>query len=198
MKNIFGSKTSLRENPFPINLFLILSGLSFLCVIVLATFSEGGAFNDILYGGDYFMDFYNSMCDAGTKGVYAEKGVIYPPLSCLFFYLISKMVPNKYVMLDFEKGERPQIYASGLCQIIFILFITVTVLALGMLFYTILQRVTPKVGALLTSVFLIISFPMLYCIQRGYVVLLALLFTVFFVFYRNSDNKILRDYLILL
>ena len=193
MKKLFGTKNTLRENTFPMNLFLILSGLSFLCVIILAALSEGGALNDIFYGSDYFNDFYNSMCDAGTKGVYAEKGVIYPPLSSLFFYLISKMVPNMYVMLDFETGERHQIYTSGLCQIIFLLFIVVTVLALGMLFYDILQRTASKIGSFLTSFFLMMSFPILYCIQRGNVALLAMLLTAFFVFYKNSDNKVLRE-----
>lgn len=193
MKKLFGTKNTLRENTFPMNLFLILSGLSFLCVIILAALSEGGALNDIFYGGDYFNDFYNSMCDAGTKDVYVEKGVIYPPLSSLFFYLISKMVPNRYVMLDFETGERHQIYTSGLCQIIFLLFIVVTVLALGMLFYDILQRTASKIGSFLTSFFLMMSFPILYCIQRGNVALLAMLLTAFFVFYRNSDNKVLRE-----
>ncbi len=193
MKKLFGTKNTLRENTFPMNLFLILSGLSFLCVIILAALSEGGALNDIFYGSDYFNDFYNSMCDAGTKGVYAEKGVIYPPLSSLFFYLISKMVPNMYVMLDFETGDRHQIYTSGLCQIIFLLFIVVTALALGMLFYDILQRTASKIGSFLTSFFLMMSFPILYCIQRGNVALLAMLLTAFFVFYRNSDNKVLRE-----
>ena len=193
MKTLFGSKTALRKNQFSINLFLILSGLSFVFLIVLAALSEGGALNDILYGNDYFNDFYNSMCDAGSRDVYTETGVIYPPLSNMFFYLISKMVPHKYVELEFKTGERRQIYTSGLCQIVLLLFIVISILALGMLLYDVLQRSTPKPGAFLTAFSLTMSFPMLYCIQRGNTVLLALFLCGVFVFYRNSENKVIRE-----
>lgn len=191
MKSLCGSKTDLRKNQFPVNLFLILSGISFVGLIILAALSEGSALNDVLFGKDYFNDFYNSMCDAGSRNVYTETGVIYPPLSSLFFYIISKMVPQRYIVL--EKDRREVIYTNGMCQIVFLLFIVVSILVMGMLLYDVLQRSTPKLGSFLTAVSLTMSFPMLYCIQRGNTILLALFLCGVFVFYRNSENKIVRE-----
>lgn len=183
----------LKENSFSLNLFLILSLISLVLTIIIVALSEGGALNNMLFGEDYFMDFYNSMCDAGTKGVYTERGVIYPPLSCLLFFLVSKMVPHKYVMLNLEGGERLQIYSDGLCQLIYILITTMVVFALGILLYDVLQRSSSKCISFFASFFLLFSFPMIYCVQRGNTALLALLLSAFFVFYRNSNNKVVRE-----
>lgn len=185
--------SELKKNPFSLNLFLILSFISLVCTIVIVALSEGGALNNMLFGEDYFMDFYNSMCDAGTKGVYTERGVIYPPLSCLFFFLISKMVPHKYIMLNPEGGERLRIYSDGICQLIYILLTAMVVFALGVLLYDVLQRSSSKYISFLASFFLLFSFPMIYCVQRGNTALLALLLSAFFVFYRNSNNKVVRE-----
>ncbi len=191
MKSLNDSNTILKKNQFPVNLFLILSGISFVCLIILSALSEGDALNDVLFGKDYFNDFYNSMCDAGSRDVYTETGVIYPPLSSLFFYLISKMVPHRYIVL--EKEQRDIIYTNGVCQLVLLLFIVVSILALGMLLYDVLQRSTPKLGAFLTAFSLTMSFPMLYCIQRGNTIMLALFLCGVFVFYRNSENKVIRE-----
>lgn len=194
MKNLLCPKNTLKGNSSrTINLFLIFSLISLICVIVLAALSEGGALNSILYGYDYYMDFFNSICDASTRGVYSERGVIYPPLSNLIFFTLSKMVPSKYAMLEFEGGQRLQMHESGLCQILFVIFVSTMVFGLGILFYDTLQRSKSKIAAFATSLFLVISFPMIYCIQRGNIILLSLLLSVFFVFYRNSENKVIRE-----
>lgn len=191
MKNV--DNTLKKNDKLLVYLFWAFSAISLVCVIAFTALSEGRAFNDLLFGEDYFMDFYNSMCDAGTRDVYKERGVIYPPLSSLFFLLISKAVPHEYIALKYGNNERLQMYSDGLCQIVFVIFIVTVTLALGMLFYDILQRKLTKSESFLTAFFIMISFPMIYCIQRGNVALIAMVLSAFFVFYRSSENKIIRE-----
>ena len=74
------------------NLFVwLVMGSALLCAVIYTVLGNG-RFSDsfFLRGGDFFMDFFNSIRDAAQgSGVYSERGVIYPPMANLIFLLLS-------------------------------------------------------------------------------------------------------------
>lgn len=176
-----------------LNVFLVLSAISAVSIFILNILSHGSILNDMYYGSDYFMDFFNSLCDASTKDVYSERGVIYPPLASILFYLFSKMVPPEYAAFDFESGKRHRFYSQGSSQLLFLIFVIVFVILLAILLYSILQRKLTNIQAIAVSFFLVFSFPTIYCIQRGNITLIALVLSLFFVFFRKSENKVIKE-----
>ena len=131
-----------------LNVFLVLSAISAVSIFILNILSHGSILNDMYYGSDYFMDFFNSLCDASTKDVYSERGVIYPPLASILFYLFSKMVPPEYAAFDFESGKRHRFYSQGSSQLLFLIFVIVFVILLAILLYSILQRKLTNIQAI--------------------------------------------------
>ena len=73
--------------------------------LLVSLLSGGRLFSSIFFAGGYdcFMDFFNSVRDASLgPGVYTERGVIYPPMANLIFWLLSFLLPARYTSTDFE------------------------------------------------------------------------------------------------
>ncbi len=157
--------------------------------------TDGRSFIDTLYCGfdkspDEFMDFYNSIRDGGTKQVY-KNGIIYPPLANMFFYFCSKLISPDLISLSFK--ERFLLREDVTCRFIFMgfLFLSVTLIV------RIIQQKLNSSGSSgvvwLLSIALVLSYPVIYCIQRGNILLLAMAFSMFFVFFRNDERQWVRE-----
>lgn len=185
-------KSPLLKNTLSLHLFSIFSVISLISIFILNMLTRGQFLNDMLFGSDYFMDFFNSVCDSGTRDVYTVTGVIYPPLANLYFYIVSRMIPADMVASSFGE-ERTAMYSDGASQMQFLLFFFFAVAVLAIICYVVLKRSYSSTVSLEASLFLVFSFPMVYCVQRGNITLLAMVFSMAFCFFRNSENKAVRE-----
>ena len=172
------------------------------CVLTFVTmlFTHGESFANTFFsdpytsygtfGHDDFMDYFNSIRDASTKEVY-KNGIIYPPLANLFFYVLSRMVKPELLELPFIL--RKQLLNDTTCLTLYAAFVFVCVFFfLQMMRNKLSGSVSPRV-AFSFPLLMFFSYPMLYCIQRGNILLLAMVLTMFFVFYRNDERKWVRE-----
>ncbi len=143
-----------------------------------------------VFGHDDFMDFFNSIRDASTKEVY-KNGIIYPPLANLFFFVLSKMVKPELLELPFIL--RKQLAADTTCLALYAVFVFVCMLFFVRMMQTRLAGATSQRSAAGFPLLMVFSYPMLYCVQRGNILLLAMVLTMFFVFYRNDERKWVRE-----
>lgn len=186
------NKSPLLKNTLTVHLFAIFSFISVISILIMNIMSRGSLLNDMLFGKDYFMDFYNSVYDASSRDVYIKTGVIYPPLANLFFYVISRMMPSELAQASLG-DERLAMYSDGSAQMQFLFFAIFTVAVLIVVSYCVLKRGVSTFLALEVSFFMLFSFPVVYCLQRGNITLLVMAFCMAFCFFRNSENKIIRE-----
>lgn len=187
MNNKLNTKTLLKTY---FGIFAVSSVLFF----IMLALTDGQSFHHTLFrntvGTDFFMDFFNSIRDASTKEVYKE-GIIYPPLANIFFYVLSLMIDPKLAATSFSK--RTLLQRDYVCLFIYFVFVILCLL----LFSSIIKRYFEKNGfdkySSALSVLLIFSYPMIYCVQRGNIALLSLVFSMFFVFNRNNENKLIKE-----
>lgn len=187
MNNRLNTKTLLKTY------FGVFTVSSILFFIMLAI-TDGQSFYNTLFrnsgGTDFFMDFFNSIRDASTKDVYKE-GIIYPPLANIFFYIISGMIDPELAATRFSK--RTLLQRDYVCLFLYFVFVVLCLL----LFSKLIKQFLAKHGldrfSSAFAVMLIFSYPMIYCVQRGNIVLLSLVFSMFFVFNRNSENKFVKE-----
>ena len=176
--------------------FIVSCALTFVTML----FTHGESFANTLFsdpytaygifGHDDFMDFFNSIRDASTKEVY-KNGIIYPPLANLFFFVLSKMVKPELLTLPFIL--RKQLAADTTCLALYAVFVFVCMLFFVRMMQKRLDGATQARSAAGFPILLIFSYPMLYCVQRGNILLLAMVLTMFFVFYRNDERKWVRE-----
>lgn len=170
------------------SLFLLLFTITFLFTIVF-TLLDSNFLNTIFFRDklDTFMDFFNSIIDARDSQVYVRK-VIYPPLTSLMFYFLSRLIPidilnnslcNKFVMREEQ------------VPLMLYLFYLIIIL---ILLYQLLCRLQKKQYLKgICSFAILFSYPFLYAIERGNVILISLFFTMIFCFYHNHRNKCIRE-----
>ena len=140
---------------------------------------------------DMFMDFFNSVRDASHNGGY-EKNVIYPPLANLIYVAIGKMFKSELVAGEFK--ERFELRNSDpIALLVYFVSIMLCVFAVYLIIDRYLLHRGFKAAPAALALTSALSFPMLYAIQRGNIIILAIPLTMFFVFFRNHDRKLVRE-----
>ena len=173
-----------------------------LCII-LAVASKGSSFRGMLFHNgvytDWFMDFFNSIRDSAASNVYSERNSIYPPLAVAFFRFLGRMLPYAEVALDPKDNYDMQ--KSQSCLMIYLFYTLIVVIATYRFVYkkafdkkyeSSYDKKTRRIAEIF-SFLTIFSYPLMYCMERGNVVSLAVAFTAFFVFFRDSESKAVRE-----
>ena len=126
---------------------------------------------------DLFGDFFAALHDA-AKGAaaYSERGVIYPPLSNLLLRLLARFLPTAY-LTEANAASWRQYNAAILLYLLFFVCLTV-------LLFLALRHFTENTAA---SLALTLSFPVFFLLERGNVLLTALLPLLAFVRYFDSE-----------
>ncbi len=169
----------------------------FLSVFLLfAMLSRGKLFSDVwfynifLNSADHFMDFFNSVRDASKLSVY-KNGIIYPPLVNMMYFFISKLVSAELVSAPFY--YRTVLRDDQVGMMVYIILALICIVTISKIIDAYFESIGLIKHNRLVSFVLILSYPMIYCLERGNCALVALALTMFFVFFRNSENKYIRE-----
>lgn len=140
---------------------------------------------------DFFMDFFNSIRDASRMDVY-ERGIIYPPLANLLFLFFSKFISHELTETTFYTRYEMQTNQRAIMVYLIFAFLCVVIFALITKVYLKKNQVSNGLAEVLSFIFLMF-YPTYYCIERGNIILLAMIATAFFVFFHDSKNKNVQD-----
>ena len=163
--------------------FFVLLGASLLLLRCVAVGAE--AFLEIFHLGtaDLFGDFFAAACDAARgAAAYGERGVIYPPLGNLLLLVLSRLLPSEYLTENDAAAWR---HYNG-AVLFYVLLAVLSVAALGLC----ARRLLKSHAAALA---LCVSFPVCFLLERGNILLPALLPLLFFSRYFDSERPLLRE-----
>ena len=182
---------------------VLLIAISLLIWIVADLKTGGAATSQLLFSSplDTGMDFFSSVQYTQGANPYLWFGTVYPPLANLFFYFMYRMLPD-YVketiptsMLDImnARGTSADLRTTQAGLMEFILYTIVTILLLYILLESILRDRTKAPGitvsaSTITALALCGTIGVLYAIERGNIILLALVLTLFYLKHYRSDN----------
>lgn len=143
-----------------------------------------------IHTGDFFMDFFNSIRDASLGlGSYTERHVIYPPMANLIFVLFSKITPDAYNAKPFKLRLCWDVYTVNvvLC-VVFVIVCTV-------LFAAVIYRIfdASKKQKLLFAAVSVFSVPFLYMMERGNIMVLAVISLLCYLMTYDSEKAWVRE-----
>ncbi len=139
---------------------------------------------------DAFMDFFNSIRDASQGAEsYTIRKVIYPPMANLIFLLFSLITPDRYNFTIFKVRKTWVNYDSAVLLIVLYVFICTLLFAL--LIYKGLK--CDKKQKWLFVAVCIFSIPFLNMMERGNIMVLALLSLMVYAITYDSPSKIIRE-----
>lgn len=197
-KNILTKKSLTPDTKRMIKFFMIFFVGSIFVAAVFAATSGGESWKYMLFHSgpytDMYMDFFNSIRDGGSPNVYSERNNIYPPLCILIFRILSKLIDPNLVSTRFN--ERSRLQSDQICAIIYILFALICIMSLIRLIesYANIKSVGKlKTHAAIISFAMIISYPVMFCLERGNILILSVVFAMFFIFFKDSENVFIRE-----
>lgn len=164
---------------------MMLCGILFLLCNIL---SNNQFLKDFLFFNteDTQMDFFNCIHDFYKRTPYTDGPSSYPPLAILLFYLLGKMLGNDVALLD---GFTLRTTQSAVEAFYLIFILCAILIYLLMQNHVIGNKWTRKIFGAVS----LVTTGMLYTYDRGNIIILALVFLLFFVNFRNSDNKIVAE-----
>lgn len=195
-----------RKSPFSntsglLKFFIIFFLCSLFVCAVMAAVSGGDSWKKMLFHNghatDLFMDFFNSLRDAGAKDVYTARNNIYPPLCLLVFKILGYLIPD--ALIDLPNKQRTMLQLDESCMMVYFIFAVICILSMTTIINAYVNKLNwknnrdGKTYHQILSFLMIISYPVMYCIERGNIIILSMIFTMFFVFFRDSENAIIKE-----
>ncbi len=168
---------------------IVTAALLFVLVITGVYFivNHGGDYTRILFvdRADSFMDFFHPINHASNRNPYGGAEQIYPPICYVFFYICSRFIPMSVI----EQGGK----AIRDTQEGRMLFFLCAFLLIWMELALLRQMVGYKYKAIFIFA-IMLSTPLLYAFDRGNIIFLAFVLAGHFILYKDSDNKIMREW----
>lgn len=176
-------KNKLKDVNNTSKLFYIISFASLVVCIIMGVLSNGVTVSNLLFNkDDVFMDFFNSVVDC-SGDAYGESGVIYPPLVVLFYKFCS-------MFFNIDSMKASEVRETSLGMIIFVCFTIVSYILFAKLIYK--YKNGSFANKSLFAFFTLFSFPMIYLIERGNIIVFVLPLLLYFVNEYDSDVKYKR------
>lgn len=176
-------KNKLKDVNNTSKLFYFISFASLVVCIIMGVLSNGVTVSNLLFNkDDVFMDFFNSVVDC-SGDAYGESGVIYPPLVVLFYKFCS-------MFFNIDSMKASEVRETSLGMIIFVCFTIVSYILFAKLIYK--YKNGSFANKSLFAFFTLFSFPMIYLIERGNIIVLVLPLLLYFVNEYDSDVKYKR------
>ena len=148
---------------------------------------------------DFFADFLNTVGYCGQRDPYNNLSYVgwehkqYPPLAYVFFWGFSQFVAD----MDpyYERGFFLNMYQEHLFLYMLIVFwVSVLIFVFELVLHNKNDNAFIKYG---TAIAILLSFPILFSLERGNSYLFVIVFVMIFVFNYNSNSKIFREFALL-
>ena len=194
-------KTEYTTTSDLVKFFTIFFLISMLTCVVLAAMSGGESWKFQLFHNkgytDMFMDFFNSMRDAGDENVYTARNNIYPPLCLLLFKLFGSFVSQD--LIDLLNTKRITLQYDQNCMIVYFIFAIICILIMTNIITNYVNNIyknsnkRTNLSTTLITFMMIVSYPVMYCLERGNIIILSIILTMFFVFFKDVENKVIKE-----
>ncbi|MDO4171020.1 MAG: glycosyltransferase family 87 protein [Lachnospiraceae bacterium] len=186
--------TSKRFYEVTFIVVICLSFLAWLAGIVLTGYESRQFDIFFLRCNDFFADTTNVVGYSSLRDVYENtmytglKEKAYPPLTYMLMYWLSKVVDmDKYYEADYFLD----MYTEPKFLIIYLIYAIITVVMVYELVRTCKKGNTLiKIG---TAAAVLLSAPVLFSFERANTIILTLFFVLFYIFYYDSQNKIMKE-----
>lgn len=164
-------------------LFYVITAAAAVACFIAGIATNGNTISNLLFNkDDIFMDFFNSVVDC-SEDAYAGEGVIYPPLTVLFYKLCS-------LFFDTASMKADEIRSTSLGMLMFVLITLICYLFLAKLLYK--YKNGSKFERLIFLASVLLSFPMVYLIERGNILILVVVLLLYYIYGYDSEKAFVR------
>lgn len=177
--------SAYRTNSLYLYFILLFCGMILFygsCIFFRSDCLKSILFHDI---NDTFMDFFNCIAAYSGNPYAGEVGTNYPPLAVLVFKFFRRMVPQEFHGCN---GHELKMYSFPM-----IAFVLYNVPIIWLVFISVQRKIQDVKLRNLLFLILPFSFPVMFAVERGNIINLSFAFTLFFVCFYDSENRLERE-----
>ena len=170
------------------SIFYLATFFGILLFFITGLFTRGSNHFNLFFvpsQNDQFMDFFNVLRSL-FDGPYATHHSIYPPLAILVYKVLIRSIPY-----DIAGMAAPVIRSTQSGTMAFLFYSLVTLVT----FFALVMETKrgSRFEKYLFIFVIIFSAPFLFMFERANVIFIALLFSMVFIFFKDSKSKIIRE-----
>lgn len=201
----FGSKNCKLKITAKFSTVQLFSTTALICFVILwlcFLLSRGALISQYFFYDtrDTGMDFFHSIEYVRGRAPYEKFNTLYPPLANLMFYVIYRLIPldvsNAWASTFSEgiaaRGTNIDLRTYQAPMLLFILVIIFSVWMIIALTRTTLKNYSDA-EANMVALCLLISPGMMFAFERGNILFIIVPLICFFIKFRNSNNRIIRE-----
>lgn len=178
----------INKKEIHVIVFLLFSGVGLISLFVADFHSQGTTLMNLLHQNpdDAFMDFFNNL--SFSFDAY-DLGASYPPLACILNGIFAHLIPME-LRNQYSLDNRYIIRDSQIGIMTYLVVLLLIILAFSFFFKESIRGSALKKGMALISILL--SVPFLFAYERGNLILIALVFTMAFIWGYESEKRWIR------
>jgi len=192
---------NLKNNSIT-KLYILLSLISYFVISIIIIVSKGRLFASFFFmdRSDTGMDFFHSIVEVSSRCPYEDFGVIYPPFANMIFYVLSLFI-SETIKANWPQSHSETIYMVGTTDdlrlhqssiFLYIVFIVLFVL-LFISLINIIIKMCDVSYSFLFSICICFSFGVIFALERGNVIIYAMIMAVYFLLKYDSEKKWERE-----
>lgn len=180
------------------NIFIFGLIFMILLLVIRSFFTRGMAFEHVLhhFPEHTFSDHFSSLMDVRNGNPY-ENLAVYPPFTYLIYLFVNHFLPSD-VLYHTDGSIANDMYTLRNSQMGLMSFLMILLLCLFALYCFIKITIdktfkSPENYSGILFLGFIFSFPMIFTIERGNIILLSMILVGFYSIGINSENKFIRE-----
>ena len=188
-----GSSASLMTNIFI--LFFAINGIA---CLFMAFATEGATWSNLMHVNPastrkftQFEDYILNLQYAGTQN-FAKSAKTNSPFSHLIYFILAQFLPNNFIFAT-KASAYTQILKN---QTFMYMYLILTMFAFVLLYKmnrSVLRNNRLNIRDEIIAFMLVVSYPAIYCIEKGNITILSLVLTMAFVIFHNDKNIRIRE-----
>ena len=176
--------------------FILFYFINLVACIITGMLTDGESISAAFYGlqsgkhTDQFMEFFDGVRSALNNKMYNGNSVSSTPLTILFYRVIGSMIRTSVTSVsDANKWKFQQDQRS---MLLYILFFSVAMILISRMVDRKMSHIKSKVFAKIVGFAVMFCFPILYCLEKGNILIITVLFSMFFFFFKDDENVLIK------
>lgn len=139
----------------------------------------------------HFSDYAQTARNAGSLA-FAKSAEEFSPMSLLLFFLLAQFMPSEYILSN-SIIIYSAMFKNQTIILLYLFIVLFTIVLLYRMNRKVLRQSGLSAGSEITAFLAVVSFPAVYCIEKGNIAGLSLALAMFFIIFRDSEKRYLRE-----
>lgn len=180
------------------NAFIAFFSVSGIACLAMAFATDGETWSNLMHATTdskaffgQFEDYIQSLRSAGSKNFY-RTATTNTPFAHLIYFIVAQFLPPKLVFSD-SIAEYAKILKNQTFMYLYLLLVVFCMVLLYRMNRAVLRKNKLNMRDEVVSFLLVVSYPTVFCIEKGNIAIFSLVLIMLFMLLRNEEKPLIKE-----